>query len=133
MTYITTKRFKTKAMCGPVNIPYGVECEAIGNTIFFHGLPLCYTTSQNAHDYFARNDDGQGLMRGKIIQDIQKMLSDKRDQSRYEYRWSKIWANDLCYKYKRVEHEDFWLWNHEFYNAPIEDLQYIANLVDSTE
>lgn len=25
--------------------------------------------------------------------------------------------------------EDYWLWNHEFYNAPIEDLRYIAKLV----
>ena len=34
---------------------------------------------------------------------------------------------------KRKEHEDFWLWNHDFYNAGIDDLKYIAKLVGAKE
>lgn len=36
---------------------------------------------------------------------------------------------DNCLKYKRKDHEDFWLWNHDFYNASIEDLEYIKSLI----
>ena len=40
-----------------------------------------------------------------------------------------MWADPLCQKYKRPEHEDFWIWNHDFYDAPVEDLRHIAALV----
>ena len=40
-----------------------------------------------------------------------------------------VWADPLCQKYKRPEHEDFWIWNHDFYDAPVEDLWHIAALV----
>ena len=42
---------------------------------------------------------------------------------------SKVWADPLCQNYKRPEHEDFWIWNHDFYDAPVEDLRHIAALV----
>ena len=28
-----------------------------------------------------------------------------------------------------ADHEDHFLWNHEFFEAPVEDLQYIAGLI----
>lgn len=42
-------------------------------------------------------------------------------------------ATTLCQKYKKAGHEDYWLWNHDFYNADIEDLKYIANLIGAKE
>ena len=36
-------------------------------------------------------------------------------------------------RYKKAGHEDYWLLNHDFYNADIEDLKYIANLVGAKE
>lgn len=57
----------------------------------------------------------------------------ERKDSNYQNRWDKVWDDQLCQKYKRPEHEDFWLWNHDFYNASIEDLKYIANLIGAKE
>lgn len=138
MRYVVIRRFKSIAMCGEVNLPFGTECESIGNTIRYDGKPICFITSQNAHDYFARNDDGQGLLRGKLTQSVLKCLAsgngvDPRTDKVYQAKWDKVWSDELCRKYKRTEHEDHWLWNHDFYNAPIEDLQYIARLVGVKE
>ena len=44
-----------------------------------------------------------------------------------------MWEDALCQKYKKPEHEDYLLWNHDFYNADIEDLKYIANLIGAKE
>ena len=128
MKYIVYRRFRSNAMCGAVNLRYGTELESHDNLILYDGNPVCYTTSQNAHDFFSRNDDGKGLDRGELTQCIIKTLS-KRDKS-YQDRWDKVWADELCRQYKRKEHDDFWFWNHAFYNADIIDLQYIANLIN---
>lgn len=138
MTYIVFKRFKSTAVCGYINLQYGTECDGLDNVILYKGKPICYVTSQNAHDYFARNDDGQGLLRGKLTQSILKCLAsgngvDPRTDKVYQAKWDKVWADGLCQKYKRIEFDDYWLWNHDFYNAPIEDLQYIAKLVGAKE
>ena len=128
MDYITIKRFKSKGMAGDFNIPYNTPLfEVDGVLLTQEPRPVCMATSENAHQYFAYNGDGQGLLRGQLTQAIQKKLS-KRD-SNYQARWDKIWEDKLCQRYKRIESADFWLWNHEFYRAPILDLKYIAGLV----
>lgn len=68
MKYITHNRFKKLAACGEaVNIPYGTEMETAGDFIITtEGKPICYATSEAAKMHFARNDDGQGLERGKL-------------------------------------------------------------------
>lgn len=130
MNYITIQRAKFLGITGSVNIPYGslIYCEK--GYLFTSDAVVCSDHSQNAYDYFARNDDGNGLERGKLTQIIIKTLA-KRNKG-YQARWDKIWEDELCQKYKRKEYADYWLWNHEFYNAPIEDLQYIAKLVGVT-
>lgn len=127
MTYLVFSRFKTKAICGDVNIPALTKVELKGNMLYWQDKPLCVATSENAHKYFARNDDGQGRERGWLTSQIQTILQ-KRDDS-YQNRWDKIWDDQLCQKYKRKDHQDHWLWNHDFYNADIDDLQYIYNLI----
>lgn len=127
MQYIVHRRFKGDAICGAVNLPAMTQCENIEGIITLNGKPLCAAISENAHQYFARNDDGNGMMRGNLTQRIIKRLA-RRDDA-YQDRWDKVWADKLCQKYKRKEHSDHWLWNHAFFKASIEDLQYIANLV----
>jgi hypothetical protein len=99
--------------------------------ITYDNKPVCVLTSQNAHEYFARNDDEQGVFRGKLTSAIVAKLS-KRD-GEHQKRWDKVWEDTRCHKYKRPEHADHWLWNHDFFNAPIEDLVYIANLIGIKE
>lgn len=131
MKYITHRRFKGQAIGGQVNIPAMTECELIDDKIMYNGIIICFIRSENSHQFFARNDDSQGLLRGKFTQAIQKHLS-VRD-SDYQKRWDKIWDDENCQKYKRPEHADYWLWNHEFFGAPISDLKYIANLIGMKE
>ena len=123
MTYLVTRRFKAKTMSGIVNLPYGTECELQGETLYHGGKPLCFATSENAHQYFSRNDDGQGERRGELVRDILERLKGNQEA------WDRVWSNLSIRKYKRKEFADYWLFNHDFYNAPIEDLEYILKVV----
>lgn len=127
MKYITVKRARFNGICGYVNIPYGTEVEVIDDIIMANGYPVCFVSSQHAYDYFARNDDGNGLERGQLIQSIMKRLAKQGEN--HQARWGKIWGDEVCKKYKRSEADDYWLWNHEFYQADICVLEYIANLI----
>ena len=127
MKYLVTRRFKTKAICGEVNLAYGTECFSQGNVIYRQDKqPLCLITSENAHMYFTVNDDGLAKERRQLIEDIAKLLSDEK---RMEKRWDVVWNDLTCRKYKRKELADFWLWNHDFYGASLDDLQYIKKLL----
>lgn len=127
MKYIVHTRFKAKAICGEVNLPALTEVELKDNMLYWQDKPLCVITSENAHTYFARNDDGQGMERGRLTQAITKTLENNDDK--YQERWDKVWEDTICQKYKRTEYADYWLWNHAFFNADIADLEHIYNLI----
>lgn len=129
LQYIVYKRFKGTSIGGDVNLPVFTICEELDGIIFYNDIPICAITSENAHLHFACNVDAQGMSRGKLIQAIQRKLKGNKFKPNYQDRWDKIWDDKLCQKYKRIEHKDHWLWNHDFYNAPIGDLEYIANLI----
>lgn len=128
MKYIVHKRFKDKAICGDVNLPAMTICESDGLVIKHDENDICFVKSENAHQYFSINEDGMGIERGKLIQIIQKTLA-KRDNN-YQKRWDKIWNDKVCQYYKRDDYSDYWLWSHDFFNANISDLRYIAKLID---
>lgn len=130
-SYITVKRAKFKTVSGDVNIPYGTKLEANGNVLMHNGKPVCAVFSSCAYEYFAQDDDGQGLLRGKLVHAIMSTLAKKDDL--HQERWDKIWDEPCCQKYKRDERDDYWLWNHDFYNAEIEDLKFIAKLIGAKE
>lgn len=123
MYYVCFRRFKQDAICGPVNIGYGERLVINGHFITKGEELICAVKSQNSHDYFSPDDDGQGLVRGKLTEDINKLLQCK--DKKHQARWDKIWADISLLKYKRPEHPDHWLWNHDFYCAPISDLERI--------
>lgn len=127
MKYIVTKRFKKTAICGPVNIPAMTGVEERGGCLYHNRKKLCMVTSENAHQYFARNDDGCGMERGKLTRSITNILSAKDGD--YQNRWDKVWADPVCQAFRRPEHADHWLWNHAFYSADLDALNYIADLV----
>ena len=127
MDYIAIKRARFLSLSGDVNIPYGTKIDCVDGILSIEGKPLCADHSQNAYDFFARDDDGNGLLRGKLTQAIQAVLR-KRDKG-HQARWDKVWADTVCQKYKRADHTDYWLWNHDFFNAEIADLHHIAAIV----
>ncbi|MCD8286527.1 MAG: isoaspartyl peptidase, partial [Clostridia bacterium] len=118
MRYICRKRFKGKCLGGTVNIPYGATCEAIGNTIIWNNKPICLTTSENAYQHFARDDDGHGTERGKAIQTIMDYLKAHKEG------WTNVWNDLSLQRFKKPNLGDHWLWNHAFYNATMQDLAY---------
>ena len=128
MDYICFNRFKQNALCGKVNIRYGTKLDEVDNVISYCGNPICYIKSQNAYDYFARNDDGKGLERGKLTAEIIKLLNNRKD-GKYQNRWDRIWEDLSLLKYKRPEHDDYWLWNFDFFNASIEELNRIKSMI----
>ena len=102
--------------------------------MLWKGQPLCVDTSQNAHEFFSQDDDGQGQERGRLVAAILARLetppnAGEKCRTELQARWDKVWADPLSQKYKRPEHEDFWIWSHDFYDAPVEDLWHIAALV----
>lgn len=129
MKYIVIKRFKKQALCGNVNIPAQTECNVKNGCIAYDGKPICVTTSENAHQYFARDDDRCGMERGHLTQEIQNRLA-KNDKN-HQARWDKVWSDKIAQKYKRKEYDDHWLWNHDFFQASIEDLKHILEVVKS--
>lgn len=131
MQYITHRRFKGRAMCGEVNLPAMTACEEKDNVICCQGHPICYATSENGHQYFARDDDGNGMLRGRLTQAIQKTL-EQHDED-HQKRWDKVWDDPYCESYRRGEHGDHWLWNHDFFNAEILTLRHIATVVGAKE
>ena len=122
--YICRKRAKFKAICGQVNIRYGTILNCQGGFLILNDLPVCSVTSQNAYDFFTQNDDGMGKERGELLNRITATLM--KQTPGHNARWGKIWDDPRCQKYKRPEQEDHWIWNHDFYNGPIEDLRYPA-------
>lgn len=65
--YIVRKRARFVSINGPVNLRYGTPVDAVDGFLVHNGRPLCAVTSESAHRYFARNDDGNGKARGALI------------------------------------------------------------------
>ena len=126
--YIVRRRARFLSICGPVNLPYGTEVYSDGAFITVNGEKLCSITSQNAYDFFSRNDDGHGLERGKLVHDIRCTL--ERRDAKYQSRWDRLWADEGANKLRRTEHDDYWLWSYAFYNADVNELRRIRRLLE---
>lgn len=131
MKYIAHRRLKKDVICGSVNIPSMTEVACEGGIIIYNNGIVCYEGSDTANQFFARNDDGRGMERGRLTQAITKTL--ERRDSQYQERWDRVWDDPVCQMYKRVEYADYWLWNQEFFNADIDVLKHIAKLIGAKE
>lgn len=126
---LVQKKFK------PHFVPYGTVCESEGEIITKDGNALVLATSENAHQYFARDDDGCGLERGRLTQAIQASLrapakqESAANRQKRQAAWERIWGDPKLQQYKMREHADYWLWNHAFFNADIETLEYILQVI----
>ena len=123
MKYIVYKHFEGIGIDGNFDIPVGAECECENKLISYQGREVCYIASENAHKYFMRNDDGNGIYRGELIDEIVFYLHT------HEEAWELVVNDPICQAYRRIEHDDNWLWSNAFYNASIETLEYIEHLI----
>ena len=111
--YIVRKRARFVSINGPVNLPYGTPVDAV--------------TSESAHRYFARNDDGNGKARGALIGAITAKL--ERKDAGHQIRWDLLWSDPEAQKLRHPDHADFWLWGHAFFEADMADLEHVAGLI----
>ena len=131
MRYITVERYKRDDARGRFNIPYGTPITERGGLLWHDGKDICGDHSAVMRTYFARDDDGRGLERGKLSHSIVNALAIRPNETKEQHdkRWEVVWDDPVCGKYKKPHQENHWLWSIEFYNAPVEDLRYIAALV----
>lgn len=131
MKYITHNRFKKLAACGEtLNIPYGTELETAGNFIVTpEGKPICYTTSENAKMHFARNDDGQGLRRGKLTWAIAYSQRVRTGPNGRQQRFTEQEIKLLEEKWAHFLRQDVEviLFNEDFFAAAVGELQQLAD------
>ena len=133
MLYIAIKRYKRpkRGERKSINIPYGSNLEEHNGNLYYCGVEVCSDHAAVMREYFTRNDDGRGLERGKLSQAIVRTLQIKPGETREEHdrRWAVCWNDALCMRYRKQAQADMFLWDISFFNAPIEDLSYIAALV----
>ena len=89
--YIVRKRARFVSINGPVNLRYGTPVDAVDGFLVHNGRPLCAVTSESAHRYFARNDDGNGKARGALIGAITAKL--ERKDAGHQMRWDLLWSD----------------------------------------
>lgn len=130
--YIVISDFNKSSICGQVHLPYGTICYAYDGFLYCSMGKLCAITSQNAYDYFSQDDDGNGLIRGKIVKKILDIIQkSKSDNIKNAAIWNAIINDTTCRKYKRTDFNDFWIWNYEFYNANLQDLEHIMEVINN--
>lgn len=123
MRYITNRRMRIKSISGDVNIPYGKSLDLVGDMLYYRGKPMFVRTSQNARDYVSRDDDNKGKVRGKLVHEIMDMLA-KPGEGR-QALWDRLWCDKYALKFKAPQFSDYWIWDISFYEASIEDLEYL--------
>jgi hypothetical protein len=128
MQYICTKRFKGKTLSqNHANIPYGTEFTAEGDFLYDSGKPMMAITSYNCHQHFARNDDGQGLRRGKLAYAIAFAPRSKKHSDGRYYRFSENEIDMLARDYaKYLKDTTTIIFNNDFFNAEINELEELA-------
>ena len=131
MRYVCHHRFRGKSISGEVNIPAMTQLDCVDGMIILSGSKICAVNSENGHQHFARDDDGNGMLRGRLTQDIMRRL--RKNDKEHQKRWNAVWDDAICQKYKRDNQQDYWLWNNDFYSADIASLQHIARLVGAKE
>ena len=94
----TSKRARFYSGGRQVNIPWGAVLDEQDGSLYWQGRPLCRISSQNAYDYFSRNDDGNGKLRGQLVGAILSRL--ERRDANYQARWDRVWESPLCQPYK---------------------------------
>ena len=110
-----------------MNLSFNTSLISSNGILYYNNQPICFETSSIAHSHFAQNNDNQGIKRGQLTTSILKQL--EKHDTQHDARWQKVWDDPICLKYKRPEFEDFFRFSHDFYIAPIEDLEHIAKLI----
>lgn len=100
--------------------------------LVYKNTAICTEHSKVAHEHFFINKDGMGMTRGKLISNIKEQV--KKTVACFAgdrtCQWNSMLYNKTIRKYRRPQvkdTEDFygvrWLFNDDFYQAPVKDLE----------
>ena len=134
--YITHERYDGKDLNGnSILIRRGKRLERRGDTLYYSDTPICIYRSFVGKKYFAHNNDGFGLERGKLTYAIAysarlRYSDDAESQQRFTDEEIKIlrskWAQYL------KPNVDTLLFNDKFFELSPEVLKQIAADVNIT-
>ena len=152
MKYIAGLNKRIKTPFGDISLKLTDHYETDGNWICKGDNKICYTTSQNAYDYFANNDDGNGLLRFTKTHDILDVLKAKNNEYNQAVAQAIDGIEDEEEKASIIAGvpyplKDFWdevnenhssllkngslIGSYNFYNASISELEELENLLES--
>ena len=143
MKYLLCKHFNKRGINGDFNLDKGSTCNEFASIIFHNNEPICFKTSQDAFEYFARNDDDKGYERFDLSHEILNIIA-KYVMDYNDARLKEEEAEDKaskCYEairkaFPRFLKGDLDIFSFEFYEASIEDLEEVKQIcldVDSIE
>lgn len=125
MRYVVHHRFKGLGACGKqMNIPYGTVLKLKDGFISTEdGRLICTPVSENAHRHFSRDDDGNGLERGRITYAVAFKARNNGRGARFTDREREILSTKWAQFLRPL---DVILFNHYFFEAQIDELRKLA-------
>lgn len=115
MKYICTRDYSGVIGNGDTaDVAYGAEFDTIGSFIAFENKAVCRIGSQIAREYFAINDDGNGLERGAITHYFA-----------FEHSFTEDEAATLQTKYPQFLNDG--VFSQEFFDADIDTLRALMS------
>lgn len=158
MEYVSGIIFNRKALCGNIKITKGSTLVLDNDILYYNGKEICHSKSQNAFDHFARNDDGKGKERFALSHEILNLIIAKKkayDEAvvealkGYEKDENGNYPEEAINAIKAIKNplESFFaevrndqklrtflnsqgMWNVNFYNASLEDLNRLKSLLN---
>lgn len=151
--YICCKKYeKINLKRKPAIVNYGKKLESDGKFIYLDGDPLMMAHSQDARDYFSKDDDGKGKQRYGLVHEIlekarlvtqayQEAVStallalpeDATDEERAQAVQAVEDKPSMMWKALDEDTPTFrenGIWNDLFYDAEIEDLEDTLSIVE---
>ena len=145
--YISKKEFIGKDMLGrDITIPAYSEFDLKNKYLRYKNIPICSEYSQIAKDYLVYNGDGLGSRRMIYLESILNKKSKWKDSidiyddfGNYIKSeevictglFSPLEVNYLKERYKKyIKSISPFMFNDDFYKAPIEDLKTISNFME---
>ena len=130
MEYICHHDFDGMTESGQVmHISAGTVLPVIGRRIAKDNASVCTVTSDAAYRYFARNDDGKGMERGKLTFAIAFSRRVRKHEDGRVFRFSKKEQEKLLKDWGKFLIDDpaTILFNHSFFNADVRELRRMAS------
>lgn len=131
MQYICHVRYdKIGASGKKYLIRFKDKVETVGHWIAKGAEAICADTSDDAFRHFARNDDNNGMERGKLTYKI--AYAPRHPNIDNDYRFTENEIDMLRQEYDRflIKDKTAVIFNYDFFNADIEELRELYNRLE---